>query len=471
MARHVASVTCAARAAGSPMAHGARARTVRARPMRAGALALALLQAAPSGNGVFGAHGSAAPGAMECGGPWPFSAACSALTAAPLATAVTLAAHDTPGSPQFGPAELCALCRAWAELDARIAPLLPSASESGGLSGGLSGGIYLYEQQVLAAAATVAAAARKHGGARVCETGFNAGHATLMWLMIPNVTVLTFDTLERDYQRAAYAHIAGGPHADRLTLVRGDTRDTLPALGATHPRARCDFVSPTVPSREHDDLVNLRRYASGSTVVMPTAARRDAVLGADGALNASLRAKLVCGPTRCAPARGANEPAELTYCVARYCAEPPLYMGRVLAELGARVLGRRITSADVVLVGDAQSLVPLTAAARAEGHTVHSLAGGDARHADELLVARVGRLPGWVLLLYVDTGGANDEAAAFAGMGRLLSRSTVTCASLSAPSLLRPAQPPPGATGTWCSVSAPRARSRLTHHTRASSAI
>ena len=343
---------------------------------------------------MFGAHGSAAPGAMECGGPWPFSAACSALTAAPLATAVTLAAHDTPGSPQFGPAELCALCRAWAELDARIAQLLlPSASESGGLSGG----IYLYEQQVLATAATVAAAARKHGGARVCETGFNAGHATLMWLMIPNVTVLTFDTLERDYQRAAYAHIAGGPHADRLTLVRGDTRDTLPALGATHPRARCDFVSPTVPSREHDDLVNLRRYASGSTVVMPTAARRDAVLGADGALNASLRAKLVCGPTRCAPARGANEPAELTYCVARYCAEPPLYMGRVLAELGARVLGRRITSADVVLVGDAQSLVPLAAAARAEGHTVHGLAGGDARRADELLVARAGRLPGWVL--------------------------------------------------------------------------
>ena len=391
---------------------------------------------------------------MECGGPWRISAACSALTAA----------YDTPGSPQFGPAELCALCRAWAELDARIAPLLRE-------SGGLSGGIYLYEQQVLAAAATVAAAARKHGGARVCETGFNAGHATLMWLMIPNVTVLTFDTLERDYQRAAYAHIAGGPHADRLTLVRGDTRDTLPALGATHPRARCDFVSPTVPSREHDDLVNLRRYASGSTVVMPTAARRDAVLGADGALNASLRAKLVCGPTRCAPARGANEPAELTYCVARYCAEPPLYMGRVLAELGARVLGRRITSADVVLVGDTQSLVPLTAAARAEGHTVHSLAGGDARRADELLVARAGRLPGWVLLLYVDTGGANDEAAAFAGMGRLLSRSTVTCASLSAPSLLRPAQPPPGATGTWCSVSAPRARSRLTRHTRAPSAI
>ena len=271
--------------------------------MRAEAALLMLLQAAMPGLvalGRQGGPGSAVPGAVDCGGPWLFSEACSVLTASPDATGATLEEYASPGNPTYGLNELCALCGAWAELDARIAPLLPPASEAGGLSDG----IFLYEQQVLTAVATVAAAVRTPGGARVCETGFNAGHATLMWLMIPNVTVLTFDTLERGYQRAAHAHIAGGPHADRLTLVRGDTRATLPALAEAQLGARCDFVHPSVPDREHDDLVNLRRFSSASTVVMPASARLDPA--PHGALNASIRAKLVCGPVRCAAARDAH---------------------------------------------------------------------------------------------------------------------------------------------------------------------
>mmetsp|Transcript_23175 Transcript_23175/g.74221 ORF Transcript_23175/g.74221 Transcript_23175/m.74221 type:complete len:235 (-) Transcript_23175:10-714(-) len=207
-----------------------------------------------------------------CGGPWVYSSACreqSVLT-----------------DPM-----MCAVCRKWAALDAVVVG-------SGGARSLISGGIFLYEAQAVTMLRLVRHMAEAAGAATVCETGFNAGHSALLFLTIPNVSVVSFDTLGRSYQQRALRHLQ---HTlglrSRLVVVGGDTLLTVPRFASAHPRVRCDFVHTSVPRREHDDLLALHRVARKGAVVMPTAhTHTGAVYGQGGAWDAAVRDGLVLDP-------------------------------------------------------------------------------------------------------------------------------------------------------------------------------
>ena len=89
---------------------------------------------------------------------------------------------------------MCQVCRSWAALDRVVSAHNRNTSKPSKLSGG----IFLYEAQAAQAIQLLQAIIKRKGAATVCETGFNAGHSTLLFLALPNTTVVTFDTFERE---------------------------------------------------------------------------------------------------------------------------------------------------------------------------------------------------------------------------------------------------------------------------------
>ena len=79
-------------------------------------------------------------------------------------------------------------------------------------------------------------ASRRGAGTTFCETGFNAGHASLLGLLTPNVSVVSFDLFRRPYQEVARRHLEER-FPGRLRVVPGDTRATLPAFPPDGPFA------------------------------------------------------------------------------------------------------------------------------------------------------------------------------------------------------------------------------------------
>ena len=242
----------------------------------------------------------------SCGGPWPFSQACD-----------------------DAPAGLCDVCREWAALDRAIAPHVGRQ---------LSGGIFIYRQQALHLLKLLREASRRGAGTTFCETGFNAGHASLLGLLTPNVSVVSFDLFRRPYQEVARRHLEER-FPGRLRVVPGDTRATLPAFieaqQQRHEGWACDVVHTSAPGREAADLRNAAVAArpGATTRVMPTAhTPSGAVYGRAWA--AAEAAGLLCG-AQCQPAMGAAqsarplrfrfrfgsglEAARHVYCVATFC--------------------------------------------------------------------------------------------------------------------------------------------------------
>ncbi len=76
----------------------------------------------------------------------------------------------------------------------------------------------------------------------VCETGFNAGHSTLMWLTTnPRARVYSFDIGSHEYSRPM-AQYLDKEFPGRLTVTLGDSKVTLPAFRKAHPEVTCDFL-------------------------------------------------------------------------------------------------------------------------------------------------------------------------------------------------------------------------------------
>jgi len=77
----------------------------------------------------------------------------------------------------------------------------------------------------------------------VCETGFNAGHGTLRWLIhsSPDVHVYSFDIGVHDYAKKGAAWIAQ-TFPGRHTITWGDSTKTLPAFHQKHPEVKCDLI-------------------------------------------------------------------------------------------------------------------------------------------------------------------------------------------------------------------------------------
>ncbi|ELU05415.1 hypothetical protein CAPTEDRAFT_205468 [Capitella teleta] len=76
----------------------------------------------------------------------------------------------------------------------------------------------------------------------ICETGFNAGHSTLIWLASKaNTRVYSFDLGDHVYAKYMADYLKT-KHPGRLTVTWGDTMKTLPAFAKEHPEVQCDLI-------------------------------------------------------------------------------------------------------------------------------------------------------------------------------------------------------------------------------------
>ncbi|ELT91639.1 hypothetical protein CAPTEDRAFT_212548 [Capitella teleta] len=105
----------------------------------------------------------------------------------------------------------------------------------------------------------------------ICETGFNAGHSTLIWLAAKNGTkVYSFDLGSHKYAKKMAQHLQS-MYPGRLIVTWGDSTKTLPQFHGAHPEVKCDLIivdgGHSVPIAT-DDFVNFRRMASSSNIVV-----------------------------------------------------------------------------------------------------------------------------------------------------------------------------------------------------------
>ena len=76
----------------------------------------------------------------------------------------------------------------------------------------------------------------------VCETGFNAGHSTFMWLNTnPELIVYSFDIDMHNYTRPL-AYELQSMFPGRLHVTYGDSRLTIPLFHADSPEVKCDLI-------------------------------------------------------------------------------------------------------------------------------------------------------------------------------------------------------------------------------------
>ena len=221
------------------------------------------------------------PTETDCGGPWIYASACREAT-------------------MLQQPFMCQVCRSWAALDRVVSAHNRNTSKPSKLSGG----IFLYEAQAAQAIQLLQAIIKRKGAATVCETGFNAGHSTLLFLALPNTTVVTFDTFERGHQRAALRYIRHDLGLDsRLHVGVGDTRHTVRSFAEAHRRVRCDLAHPSVPKREHSDMLALQAMSRiPRALVMPTAlGKQSEVYGPAGSWEDALRNGVIRNST-CRPA-------------------------------------------------------------------------------------------------------------------------------------------------------------------------
>ncbi|ELT90606.1 hypothetical protein CAPTEDRAFT_191993 [Capitella teleta] len=105
----------------------------------------------------------------------------------------------------------------------------------------------------------------------ICETGFNAGHSTLIWLASKNSTkVFSFDLGNHEYAKKMAEHLQS-KYPGRLTVTWGDSTKTLPEFRKGHPEVKCDLLivdgGHTVPVATAD-FENLREMANAGNIVV-----------------------------------------------------------------------------------------------------------------------------------------------------------------------------------------------------------
>ena len=76
----------------------------------------------------------------------------------------------------------------------------------------------------------------------VCETGFNAGHSSFLWLSAnPNLRVYSFDIGVHKYAKKMANHLQS-QFPNRLNVTWGDSTKTLPTFRSNHLDVKCDLV-------------------------------------------------------------------------------------------------------------------------------------------------------------------------------------------------------------------------------------
>ena len=117
-----------------------------------------------------------------------------------------------------------------------------SEEESGCASGGgrQCGSILAFERQHERYTEIARTHAARGGGVQVCETGVFHGQSAAVWLCAdPEVRYLGFDLVVKPPVRTVLEEV----FRDRVTLVEGDSRTSLPSFRAAHPALACDIIS------------------------------------------------------------------------------------------------------------------------------------------------------------------------------------------------------------------------------------
>ncbi len=105
----------------------------------------------------------------------------------------------------------------------------------------------------------------------VCETGFNAGHSTFTWLQSNSeARVYSFDIGTHAYSKSM-AKLLQEWFPGRLSIMWGDSTQTLPAFREAHPEVTCDLISID-GGHTHDvckaDYENFKKMANSESIVM-----------------------------------------------------------------------------------------------------------------------------------------------------------------------------------------------------------
>lgn len=112
--------------------------------------------------------------------------------------------------------------------------------------------------------------ARKESVKTICETGFNRGFSSLLWLVSnPSAKVYSFDIGKRPVTKSAeflarsFVDSKGGP---RFTLTIGDSETTLLDFRAKNPKVECDLVFVDGGHSERTALADITNFAAMSRV-------------------------------------------------------------------------------------------------------------------------------------------------------------------------------------------------------------
>lgn len=105
----------------------------------------------------------------------------------------------------------------------------------------------------------------------ICETGFNAGHSTLIWLMVKEDTkVYSFDLGVHEYGRPMAEYLQKR-FPGRLLVTWGDSMHTLPKFLRDNGSLKCDFLIVDGGHTEaiaSADLANFREMANELNLVI-----------------------------------------------------------------------------------------------------------------------------------------------------------------------------------------------------------
>lgn len=75
----------------------------------------------------------------------------------------------------------------------------------------------------------------------ICEIGFNAGHSAVLLALPNNAGITFFDIAEHPYVEPCFNHLQRELH-NKMTLIKGDSRVTLPAYISSHGCEQFDLI-------------------------------------------------------------------------------------------------------------------------------------------------------------------------------------------------------------------------------------
>jgi predicted O-methyltransferase YrrM len=113
--------------------------------------------------------------------------------------------------------------------------------------------------------------AQRTGAPLIGEIGFNAGFSSYAFLnWVPDATVVSFDLGRHRSVRAA-KKLIDKKFPGRHTLIRGDSRETVPEFADSNPDKRFDLVfidGGHDYDVAHADVMNIRRLSTQKTAVI-----------------------------------------------------------------------------------------------------------------------------------------------------------------------------------------------------------